>query len=222
MSKSGPHLSENDINDLESQLGLRLPEDYRRFMLEHNGGWPEVDWCFDFAEPSTGTITDSVLMDIMVYYPGAATEPKYDDLVSCNKMLHNEGYIPQHYLQIATDSCGNLICLSTDEKDYGYMYFGDHGLEDTDTGYTAMGWITDSFTEFINGLYEFGDRYRTERSRSTDCYLANQGMGRDGCRPAEGFILHHNQGGNSLSMVKREAHELNTGGFPHPDDYPRQ
>lgn len=39
-SAEGPKLSETRLAAFESKLGYRLPEDYRAFLLKHNGGRP--------------------------------------------------------------------------------------------------------------------------------------------------------------------------------------
>lgn len=47
---AGPFTREN-LRILEAQLGCELPDDYRDFLLKHNGGQP--DRCF-FTSPSDG------------------------------------------------------------------------------------------------------------------------------------------------------------------------
>ncbi|MDI1484137.1 SMI1/KNR4 family protein [Polyangium sp. y55x31] len=39
----GEPLSEQSLQELEEKLGVRLPEPYRRFLQEYNGGRPEPD-----------------------------------------------------------------------------------------------------------------------------------------------------------------------------------
>jgi hypothetical protein len=40
MESTGPRVTERQVRDLEDQLGTTFPEDYRRFLLEVNGGKP--------------------------------------------------------------------------------------------------------------------------------------------------------------------------------------
>jgi len=40
MSERGKYIGEADLDRLEQGLGRRLPEEYRRFLLAHNGGHP--------------------------------------------------------------------------------------------------------------------------------------------------------------------------------------
>ena len=43
---SGPLISVAEIGQLEQQLGCTLPEDYRDFLLKHNGGIPSKGYFF--------------------------------------------------------------------------------------------------------------------------------------------------------------------------------
>jgi cell wall assembly regulator SMI1 len=41
MIRQGPRVREADVADFENRLGIVLPDDYRRFLLEVNGGDPD-------------------------------------------------------------------------------------------------------------------------------------------------------------------------------------
>ena len=43
--------------------------------------------------------------------------------------------VPPELLPIAADVCGNMIMMSVAEKDYGKVCFGNHEMEDLETGY---------------------------------------------------------------------------------------
>ena len=45
LTKTGPRITEDDVHRLEQQLGLQLPADYRRFLLEVNGGRAPCSHC---------------------------------------------------------------------------------------------------------------------------------------------------------------------------------
>jgi hypothetical protein len=47
MQWRGPHVTENDIAKLERHIGHRLPDDYRRFLVEVNGGRLDTHEGFD-------------------------------------------------------------------------------------------------------------------------------------------------------------------------------
>jgi hypothetical protein len=68
--------------------------------------------------------------------------------------------VPKNLLPIASDWSGNLICLSINGDDFGKIYFWSHEEEgELESGkspdYHNVYFVSNSFTEFINGLYEF-------------------------------------------------------------------
>ncbi|HWO21739.1 MAG TPA: SMI1/KNR4 family protein [Kofleriaceae bacterium] len=64
MERRGPAVHESDVAAFEGRLGHRLPDDYRRFLLEVNGGRPDDTSCqykfgvinqfFSLNDPHTG------------------------------------------------------------------------------------------------------------------------------------------------------------------------
>lgn len=45
---SAEKLNAEDIAEFENEVGIKFPEDYKRFMLKSNGGTPEEEWLYDF------------------------------------------------------------------------------------------------------------------------------------------------------------------------------
>ncbi len=43
MEDTGRPLTERDLADLESELGFKLPQAYRAFLMKYNGGRPEPE-----------------------------------------------------------------------------------------------------------------------------------------------------------------------------------
>jgi hypothetical protein len=54
---SNPPISSSELEALENKLGIRLPDEYHRFILAHNGGTPTLN-IFHF-EGENGPYTDS-------------------------------------------------------------------------------------------------------------------------------------------------------------------
>jgi cell wall assembly regulator SMI1 len=148
---SGPKLTEKNISEFEKQFNIKLPDDYRAFMLKNNGGTPEEDWAFDFVDITTNTKTDSDIQNFFVIYDEETY--KDDDLRKSYRILRENGEVPVGILPIADDPGGNLICLSVSDKNYGEVFFCDHELEDPDTGYLVMSVIAESFSKFIDNCY---------------------------------------------------------------------
>jgi hypothetical protein len=143
--KVGVPLSESILLKHESSWGFRLPEPYRAFLLQNNGGSPVKD-CFNFKESTTGSDLRRFL--------GITGESL--DLPSTLAIY--KGRLPARFFPIGKDSGGNVICISVADDDLGKVYFWDHDTE-AGTGESpelAMNTIliADSFQEFLEGLYE--------------------------------------------------------------------
>ena len=135
------------ITEFEDQHNLKLPEDYRDFILEVNGGRPVKSWQFDFVEVGDTDSTSSIINYFLSFsneYNGV--QPSYRDRVE------NEE-IPPDMVPIAIDPGGNLILISAAGEDFGTVCFCDHELEDSDTGYMIISPIEKSFTKFLQSLY---------------------------------------------------------------------
>jgi len=145
ITESSEKLNPSVIANLENELGISLPNQYRRFLLEHNGGRPSAD-CFDFKGGTTGSCVD--------WFLGIHNKPHN------NLLRYLETYkdrIPQNFFPIAHDPGGNLIAISVAGFDRGRVYFWDHEQEKEEgetPDYSNVVPIADSFDEFIGKLYE--------------------------------------------------------------------
>ena len=132
-----------EIAALESKLKISLPKEYKDHILQYNGGYPDRE-CF--------ITVDGIRSRIHYFYAIYNGEHinfetffimyKIDD----NRML-------RHIFPIAIDPGGNQICISTDEKDYGHIYFWDHEAETNIPSYSNMSLIAQSFNEFLDALF---------------------------------------------------------------------
>jgi cell wall assembly regulator SMI1 len=139
-----------DIQEIERQVNLTFPHEYKVHLTKHNGGrcQPNV---FSFAEK--GQITESCIDWFLAIYDG-----EYDNLN--NYMVtykFDDKRLPNHIIPIAHDPGGNLVCISCGSDDYGKVYFWDHENEvdytvSGDDDYSNLYLIANSFNEFIDGL----------------------------------------------------------------------
>lgn len=133
-------ITESDLVEFESMIGLTLPEDYKKHMLKYNGGKPTPSLGVYFGTPNN-SIELSRFHSIK--YGSSTIKSRYED---------SKRYLPGNHITIGYTITGNL-CMSLDEKSYGhiYVYYSDVELE----------FLASSFTEFINGLnvYESEDEY---------------------------------------------------------------
>jgi hypothetical protein len=92
-------VSEKEIGDVESRLGLRFPKSYVKFILEHNGGQPD---------PMFLRVLDGGIIGINCFFGIAADEPTLDLEKSA---LEFSRVLPMGVLSIADAGGGNYICL---------------------------------------------------------------------------------------------------------------
>jgi hypothetical protein len=142
LEKSNPFGSINsaDIIEFEETNETVLPDDYKGFLLQHNGGRPlhselsefgiDVQWLFGMVEKPTWA---SLFNALDVY----------------------EGRIPSWYMPIGNDSGGNLYIMSLYEENKGVIAFWDHEGEAKENGsdyYDNLTHVANSFSEFIDLL----------------------------------------------------------------------
>ena len=124
--------------NFEKSLGITLPDDYKQFLLQNNGGYPSEELVF--------TLDDSQSVLSHFYTLGLPT----DDILSleeCLKQFVVTRRIESNYLPIADDAFGNQLCLRLSGREHGQVYFWDHEANEG-----KMTKIADSFTSFCQSL----------------------------------------------------------------------
>ena len=133
-------LEESDLADFEFVNGVFLPDDYKSFLRQYNGGRPIKDQV---------TLVNS---DVQWFY-GMFDEPTWGSLFNALTVFYNR--IPSWYMPVACDSGGNLYIMSLFEENYGLIAFWEHENEDTVSGhqyFDNMTFVSNSFSDFINAL----------------------------------------------------------------------
>jgi cell wall assembly regulator SMI1 len=138
--------TDDDIRSLEQKIGFPLPQDYRQFLLQYNGGVPKPER-FAFRIPSGEQVSL-----VRVFFSLDENDPYYNLL---RKLSVNEGYIPESCLPIGEDPFGNLILLELSKSHQGNVYFWDHESEGGDDLRDNMALIAGNFTEFTRLLLPF-------------------------------------------------------------------
>jgi hypothetical protein len=139
-----PPADEVRVVALETRLGTRLPEEYRRFLLDFNGARPSPA-CFHLALRA-GPYTDSVV-DYFLSVDVA------DELNIDTVLGWLQGRKPPALLPIATDPGANYVMLGIEGDVRGKVYFWDHDHEpQNETGWSNIDLIADSFDAFMSGL----------------------------------------------------------------------
>lgn len=141
-------VSEDTIATFEKRLETRLPEDYRNFMLAHNGGEPSRR-VFKYKNHSGPYAGSSVR-----YFFAFSSDEDYSikdyfvEFVSNNRM-------PGDLVPIGTDEGGNLVCIAVKGPNTGKIYFWDHeeeAEEGQEASYNNLFLVADSFKEFLESL----------------------------------------------------------------------
>ena len=149
---SGVGASEKVLNQLEARIGSALPDDYRRFMSEFNGGRPEPS---GFVFPTEDGKSDSAVRYFL-------TLDDREERYTIRDFLDRySDRIPQKLLPIPCDSFGNLVLLDAGAKsagavcfwDHEAVCFWDHEKESMDEPtWDNIADVASSFTNFLNTL----------------------------------------------------------------------
>lgn len=137
---------ERDLEDLEQEVGLILPEDFRLSCLQHNGA---------DAYPSTFKTKDnSYEANVQFFYSVLSKKNKTDTISYMYKIY--DGRLPDKMVPIGVDGFGNQICLHVLDQGKGGIYYWDLENETEGLGNSMKNFylISESFTEFIQDLYE--------------------------------------------------------------------
>ncbi len=145
-----PPVSLAQIREVEIELGVSLPDDYRNFLMRNNGGYPEPDgfsitWRSDQAPAS-----DWKTSTLSRFY--AITEERTSNLLRSNKVTF-AGRLPTGTITIATDAGGNQLLLALGGPLAGKVLFWvkDHEVGEGQTPvYDNVGIVADSFSDLIN------------------------------------------------------------------------
>jgi hypothetical protein len=131
-----------DIAQFETHNNISLPQDYKDFLLRHNGGRPKPN------------IVPSIKSDVQWIY-GMVDEPYYASISQHIDMFHKR--IPSWYFPIANDSGGNLYLMSLYQENHGLIAFWNHEGEtggDADQYFDNMTIVANSFSDFLNELVD--------------------------------------------------------------------
>lgn len=160
---AGP-TTDAQVSALEAYIGHKLPEDYRRFLLEYNGGRPEPDAFL--LNTGNGDEEDIVMCffpmrDLKLGHVNVENFEElrtwplhcgWDDLQSDLENLYAEAGIEEPLLPTGTDGSSNYFCIVLAGTRRGAVVFLDH-----ETGETHP--LADNFDAFLGS---FRERERTD------------------------------------------------------------
>ncbi|NMD72233.1 SMI1/KNR4 family protein [Bacillus sp. DNRA2] len=134
--------SEELLIELEEFIGFPLPDDYKKFLSEYNGGTSKVRYSKFFVNE----LNQEIPLDVLY---GIGVNSTFDLSVCFEEF--EEDLLPNSLI-IGDDPGAGLIVLVTDVENYG-VYYWDHSFyfpQSSEEENTYK--IADSFKDFINGL----------------------------------------------------------------------
>lgn len=103
LENAGKMITENQVSELETEIGIKIPPKYRSFLLEHNGGQPVPDVVN--VEGFAGEDTD-----VSIFF--GINRDKETSNIKWNMEVFSDRIPVKEYLPIACDSGGNIFTVS--------------------------------------------------------------------------------------------------------------
>lgn len=139
-----------DIDEIECELGIKLPEDFKSHYLKYNGGTPT----HTFTPTTDEWESDQVTAFIPIKYCAAEDDSVDVTLLGVFKRMRDKDVIPKKLLPFARDLGGNFFCLNM--LDCSVSFFAtdafDPDLSMNDNHKKVERKIANSFGEFVNTL----------------------------------------------------------------------
>ncbi|MDQ3234082.1 MAG: SMI1/KNR4 family protein [Pseudobdellovibrionaceae bacterium] len=156
--KHEKNCSQNDIENFEKLINFKLPESYKSFLLEVNGGIPENMLLFPFVNKKGKSTHESIQRFYGLLDENVGLKYQFELYHKQQKRM------PTGLIPIGHDGGGNKICLLVSDIGYGKIYFWEHDDEvDFDDDEEALEpmrnthLVADSFIDFVSKLTEDTD-----------------------------------------------------------------
>ena len=144
------------LEDFERELKAQLPDDYRAFLLQHNGGTPQPACFLAPDDPLEGDASPQSEREVVCFF--ALHHNAWDDSTEEGSLAFplQEAWRDlaaeqpeSNLLPIGKDWSGNYICLKYAGQERGQVLFYDHEYEVATS-------LADTFEVFLVGLQPCG------------------------------------------------------------------
>jgi SMI1 / KNR4 family (SUKH-1)/Bacterial self-protective colicin-like immunity len=146
------------LHEIGQKIGCVLPEQYKAFLLAHNGGRPKpsyfkIQW--NNQEWAERWDRDFIHFFLSV---SSGKSGKHFDFLDYYETF--KGRIPEDTIAIAYDEGRSLVLLGTGKGNHGKAFFWlgseepDEDDEENTASYCNVGFVADSFNEFMESLCE--------------------------------------------------------------------
>jgi cell wall assembly regulator SMI1 len=135
-----------DIDAVEAEMGVKVPEPYRRFLLQYNGGRPR---------PARFVYGKGPYQDSRVHGFACIQQGHINDIRHLVQTF--AGRIPKGTMPIARDPAGNLVLIGTTGDPAGKIFFWDHeqeAEEGQEADWRNVSPVADSFDQFLESLHD--------------------------------------------------------------------
>ncbi|HEY0004207.1 MAG TPA: SMI1/KNR4 family protein [Pyrinomonadaceae bacterium] len=141
------------IREAERRMGVELPEEYKQYLLSHQGGHPDPD-VFRVKWSGQDWAKGSELNSVAWFL--APHDGKEENLLDYYETHRDR--IPKDTIPIARDPGSNLVLLGISGPNRGKVFFWRREYEAAPWGaqeadYSNVGFVANSFREFIDSLF---------------------------------------------------------------------
>jgi hypothetical protein len=148
LSEFGP-LTPDRLAAFEGEQGCRLPDDYRAFLLAHNGAVPAPGYAIPYVDlqDESDEATLHVLFGIQ--------EPWASSANILWRLQADSGRLPAGFLPVGCDPGGNMFLLRVARPKTGEVWLWDHEREHRVSKRKPranMSRLAGSFSEFLAGF----------------------------------------------------------------------
>jgi len=160
MNERGPHVTEAEIAAFEAELGATLPEDYRAFLLDMNGGQTTRSHCV-FTMRMRKVREDETVLNSL----NSLDDPD-DQSNLATQWRWERTWLPREVIPVGYDGFGGTVVVVVAGPRRGQVWFLD-GLDPRPEGSNPrVEWfdqrdvskVADSFREFMSGLRPLEDK----------------------------------------------------------------
>jgi len=152
MTETGPRVTADDVRRYECKLGHELPEDYRQFLVDVNGGQPSLERSVFHLRKDR-----SILNNLL-----SLNDPdEGNDLATAQRLpAYSRNDFPKEALTIGYDAGGSRILLIVAGPHRGEVWFFDLGNPRPTGSNPHVEWfdrhdvckLAASFAEFMSSL----------------------------------------------------------------------
>jgi len=143
-------LTPTQIQVFETEFNLKLPEDYKKFILKHNGGYPLENVFENEQEEEFGIDSFFSIRNDFTLGSEGVMSSKF--IIDTHQII--EQNIPNNLYPFGNTPGNHTYCISLAKQDYGNIY-----IYALDGRKHAKTYVTFSFLNFIQNLKEDTENY---------------------------------------------------------------